>query len=648
MSLIDEKAQVRSFLHLFMPGNIGNLRLDNRIVMAAMGNALADDSGKVTRAMLEYYRLRAAGHPGMVITQFASISRDDIMPNNLRIHDDSYIPGLSELVRTIHSQGVKACIQLMHPGMLLLLMKVLPGGTTIKAPSITARMAKDRAYKEIDSEDIERYILEFAEAAWRVREAGADALELHACHGCLLSTFLSPAINRRTDSYGGSVENRSRFARLVIEAIRNKLGSEFPLIVRINGCDGVDGGVTTSEVVRQSEILRSAGASAISISSGLEYWSVLMAPSYLTPDGVVIPVAGEVKKVSGIPVIVSGKIGPELADRTVENGWADFIALGRPLLADPGLPDKLRAGKEEEVVRCLYCNNCLRSSWRSCTVNPFLFRESATALSPAAAKKKIAVVGGGLAGMQAAVLCRQRGHDVSLYEKEPELGGQWAIASRLPGKEGYFNAIRHLEHLLTVLKVPVKPGYEITPERMRAIGPDIGIIATGASPVELDLPGANQENTVQANDVIRGRVEVEGKIIVIGTSILALETAVFLAEQGREVVLAGHGVLGGRKGPDDLITFRGLVKRLIDLRVPLYLNAGLLEIDGNALIITIGGEITSLSFNKIVTAIGVRPLDRLSEELKGIVPEIYLAGDCIQPGSAAQATYSAARLALKL
>jgi 2,4-dienoyl-CoA reductase (NADPH2) len=647
MPVLDKKDRGPGYSSLFKPGFIGKLNIKNRLIMAAMGNTLADNNGNITEAMLEHYRARSAGGAGMVIVQFASTSREDILPNNLGIYDDSFIPGLSKLVQVIHDRGARACLQLMHPGMLLLLLKSLPPGMTIKVPYITPRMGKDRPYQEINAEYIEKCLLDFASAAGRAKEAGADAVELHACHGCLLSTFLSPAVNRRTDLYGGSIENRARFVSRAVEKIKEKVGTEFPLIVRINGCDDVEGGVTPSEVVSQAEILKNSGADAISISSGLEYWTTLMAPSYLTPEGAVIPIAEGVKKAVNLPVIAAGKISPDLAEITVENGRADFIALGRPLLAEPALPNKLQSGNKEEIAGCLYCNNCLRSSWRSCTVNPFLYRESGT-LSPSVSPKKILVIGGGLAGMQAAVLCKKRGHDVSLFEKEPELGGQWKIASQLPGKEGYAAAITYLKHSLEKLQVPVTLNNEVTREQVAAIKPEIAIIAAGAVPQNLELPGASGNNYIQANDVIRGKVAVEGKIVVLGASVLAVETAVFLAEKGKAVVLVSHSGLGGRKGADDLITFRGLIRRLVQLRIPLYLNAAVIELNAGSLVIGLGGETVSLPCDRLITAIGVRPVDKLSEELKGIVPDIYLIGDCLQPGSAAQATFSAARLALKL
>jgi 2,4-dienoyl-CoA reductase-like NADH-dependent reductase (Old Yellow Enzyme family)/NADPH-dependent 2,4-dienoyl-CoA reductase/sulfur reductase-like enzyme len=633
---------------LFQSGSIGSLGLKNRLIMAAMGNSLSDDQGNVTEAMLDYYRVRAGGGVGMVITQFASVSRDDVMPYNLGIYDDRFIAGISRLVNTIHEKGAKACIQLMSPGMLLLLFKSLPQGVTIKVPGITPLLAKDRPFQTLSDAEIEKSILDFGSAAIRVKEAGADAVEIHACHGCLLSTFLSPAINRREDLYGGSVDNRVRLVRLIVTLIKEKLGAKFPLIARINGEDDMPGGVTPEDVVRQAEILTQAGADAISISSGLEYWSTLMAPSYLSPEGVILPVVYKVKQAVKVPVIAAGKITPELAEDSITAKKMDFVALGRPLLADPALPDKLRQGSDIDVVKCLYCNNCLRTSWRSCTVNPFLFRESTGSMLLARSRKKIMVIGGGLAGMEAAVISKIRGHNVSLFEKESSLGGQWGIACMIPGKQNYASIISYLRQSLERLQIPVKLNAEINRDRVAEMKPEVAIIATGAVPSMMQIAGADQKDIYQANDVIQGKVEVKGKTVVLGGSILAMEAGILLAERGIEIILVSHSGLGGRKGPDDMITFRGLLRRLVDLRIPLFLNASILEKTGKSLTIGSGGEIITLPAETVVLAIGVNPVDNLVTELKGIVPEIYPIGDCVMPGNAAQATYSAARLAMKL
>ena len=639
------KPNIRRFSALFQPGNIGRLRLKNRLIMAPMGNSLADGDGYVTEAMLDYYRARARGGVGLIITQLTSVSSDDMMPYSLAIYDDKFMPGMRRLVEAIHEQGAKVSIQLMHPGMLLLLLPSLPQSMTVKVPTITPWMVAKKPYQEVSQKDIERYVWDFAEAARRAMEVNADAVELHACHGCLLSTFLSPATNRRTDQYGGSVENRARFPQRTVMAIRQKVGSEFPLTVRINGNEDVEGGITADEVVQQAVILESAGADAISISSGLEYWSTLMAPPYSAPEGLNISVAEQVKKALKIPVITAGKIGPELAEQIVRDSKTDFIALGRPLLADAELPNKLRYGRLEDIRQCLYCNNCLRSIWRSCTVNPFLYKEAVLPLTPVRSPKRIMVVGGGLAGMQAAVLLAERGHHVSLHERDTELGGQWLVACAASGKQGFAAFINHLRRSLDRLDIPVALATEVTLEQVLVMKPDVVVVATGAIPQGLDVLRSMRCNVVQANDVIQSKIETNGRVVVIGGRMLGMEVAVLLAQQGKEVTLVSRSRLGGRKGPDEKITYRALMRRLVELRVPLYLNTSVLEITEDSVISRLEDEVLSLPADTVVVAIGVKPVDTLVEELQGLVPEVYPIGDCVQPGNAAQATFGAARLA---
>jgi len=636
------------FSALFQPGNIKGLHLKNRLIMAAMGNSLADDGGYVTRAMLDYYRARARGGVGLIITQFTSVSSDDMMPYSLALYDDKFMPGIRSLVEVIHEEGTKVSIQLMHPGMMLSLLPLLPQGMTVKVPAVTPWMPAEKPYQEVSERDIERYVGDFAEAGRRAREVGADAVELHACHGCLLSTFLSPATNRRTDQYGGSVENRTRFPQMVVAAIRQKVGREFPLTVRINGNEDVEGGITADEVVQQAVILESTGADAISISSSLEYWSTLMAPSYLTPEGINVPIAERVRKVLKVPVITAGRIGPELAAQIVRDGKADFIALGRPLLADAELPNKLRQGRLEDIRQCLYCNNCLRSRWRSCTVNPFLYREAMLPLAPAKSPKRIMVIGGGLAGMQAAVLLAQRGHHVSLHEKNTELGGQWNLASAIPKRQGFAAFTDFLRRSLDRLDVPVALGTEVNRQQVLAVKPDAVVVATGTTPRGLDVPGATCRNVVQANDIIQGKVEAKGRVVVIGGRMLGMEVAALLAQQGKETTLISHSGLGGRRSPDEKITYRALMRRLVELRLPLYLNTTVLEITENSVISRLGDEVLFLPADTVVLAIGVKPVDALIKELQALVPEVYPIGDCVQPGNAAQATFGAARLAAEI
>src|SRR4030042_3767554 len=319
---------------LFQPGKIGALRLKNRLVMPAMGTLLAGSDGQVTKPMIDYYVERGNGGVGFIITQFSCISPDSGPRRSLCIYDDKFIPGLRELVAAVHEHGTKIAIQTCHLGAIMEQVG-RPKEAKIVVPSMLPWMEEKGCFREATADDINRYIQDFAEATRRAKDAGFDAVEFHACHGCLLSSFLSPALNRRSDEYGGSTENRNRCACRILAESRQKVGAEFPLIFRINGDDDYSKGRDSDDCVRQAIFLEKAGVDAISVSAAMEFWSPLSLPCYIYPAGVNVPLAEAIKRAVKVPVVAAGKIDPVLGEHILEDGRADFVAMGRPLLADP-------------------------------------------------------------------------------------------------------------------------------------------------------------------------------------------------------------------------------------------------------------------------------------------------------------------------
>ena len=635
---------------LFSTGNIGKLRLKNRLIMNAMGTVLTDGAGNPSKRMIDYYRARAKGGVGLVTTQCVGVSEDGSPGWELAIFDDKFIPGIREIVNAIHEHDAKVSFQLMHNGLLITFSGFVPEGMSIKVPSITPWLNLVWKYQEVSESDIERYIEDFAQAARRAKEAGADAVELHACHGCLVSTFMSPITNRRGDKYGGSPENRMRFPLRIVERIKEVTGKDFPLIVKINSTDDIEGGVSMDEVLYQASALEKAGVDAISISSGLEFWTALSIPCYAYPNGPMMPLADKIKKAVGVPVIVAGKIDAELGEKLLKGHKADFIAMGRPLLADPELPNKLRENRWDDICPCVYCNNCIKTdqSQGICSVNPFLFREAKYPFPPAEKPKKIMVVGGGIAGMQAAALMAERGHKVALHERSGSLGGQWSIAARVPGKEGFNDFTAYLKRRMDKAGVEVVLNSAVTKEKVAKAKPDVVIVATGAVPAAIPIKGIDSPNVVQAIDVICGKAETKGKTVVIGGRFIAMEVALMLAERGKEVSIVTKALLGENGSKLERMTYRTLARRLIELRVPMFVNTTVLEIAGNALLMKWGGEIFSLPADTVVLAVGSKADNKLAQELQGVVPELHVIGDCSKPRDAAAAASEAAKVAAKI
>ena len=628
-----------AFRELFRPGRINRLELKNRFIMAAAGNAMADDEGFVTDRAIDYCVERAKGGVGLVIVKFTSvIASARGSRNHMAAFDDKFIPRLRDLSSAVQRHGARVALQLGHHGNDLSLPRrqssFVPGEQPVVAPSAVPYVATGVIPKPLSREEIAELVQAFAQACRRAKEAGFDAVEFHGAHGYLMSQFLSPYYNRRSDEYGGSPEKRARFGAEIITAARKKVGPDFPLIMRMDGWDGYEGGVVLDEAVKIAPVFVEAGADALHVSAGAReavQWQFL---SYLQESAGLVHLAEAVKKVVNVPVITVGKLGdPVLAEEVLRQGRADFIALGRPLIADPHLVRKAQEGRLDEIRSCIYCSNCLGESYKgwSCMMNPGVLREREFEIKPAPQNKRVVVAGGGLAGMEAAKVCARRGHHVTLYEKNNALGGQWNIASRQEHKRHFATVTRRLRQEMDQAGVKVVLNTEVTKELIRKQSPDALIVATGAAPASLKVRGATGENVVQANDVICGNAVVGYKVVVIGGRYVGMELAVTLSQKGKDVSLLTRRKVG-RNVRKNIRLF--LMEQLVGYGVKLYPDSEAVEIRPNGVIAVCEGNLFFLRADTVILAVGATPENTLIGELKSAVSELHAIGDCVEPRDA--------------
>jgi len=644
---------------LFSKVRIGSMELKNRIALGEIASGGRD--GYISEETVEFYIERARGGASLVMLGAVAVDRSGAIGKyNARVDDDKYVPGLAKLADLIHraSSGVKAGVQICHVGRQLNIFspQAVPGVVPV-APSPVAYYGGKVIPHELTTEEVECLVEQFIEGARRVKEAGFDCVGLHGAHGYLISQFLSPFTNRRTDRYGGSVENRARFVCEVIRGIKQRCGRDFPVLIKVNVEDYVTAKeqITLEDAKAIAPFLEKAGVDEVHITCGQHESYIPAVGPYMIPKGVYADFASEIKKVLTIPVGVINRINdPVVAEQILEDGKADVIWMARALIADPEFPNKAAAGRVDEIRTCIACNTCIDDALQGwgqdywhCAINPEAHREGAFHITPTLKRKKVLVIGGGPAGMEAARVAALMGHDVTLWEKGNRLGGQVTLACIPPGKEEFSALIRYFSTVLKRLGVKVELGKIATPVLVRETRPDAVIIATGSKPVIPPIPGVNGSNVVTGYDVLVDKVEVGERVAVIGGGQVGMEVAHFLAKQGKKITLVKRSPGLGKGMVRDVFNY--IYAELVEHEVDMIIDTKIEEITDTGVIIVnkeCGRQV--IEADTVVLATGAKADRRLYEAVEGVVPEIYLAGDCLYPGTIRSAIYQGASVARML
>jgi 2,4-dienoyl-CoA reductase-like NADH-dependent reductase (Old Yellow Enzyme family)/thioredoxin reductase len=630
-------------------GHIGNLETKNRLVMTAMGVGVGDHSGIASDAFIEFYRQRAQGGAGLIVTEVTRVN--DVHGvceyDQLSLSSDDMIPSFKKLADAVHAYDTKIFAQLHHPGRESHLSINPQTKELVSASAIASRVAPEPT-RALEVDEIHSLVQDFADAAVRAQKAGLDGVELHAGHGYLIMQFLSANDNFRTDEYGGSLENRMRFLMEIIAAIREACGKDFPISVRLSSSEFLDGigimkGITLDESIEIAKACEKAGVDFLDVSSGTHFTGNTIVEPTSYQEGWKVDLAAEIKRHVNIPVAATSVFrNPDYCEKTLEEGKVDFIAMGRSWLADPEWGTKALEGRADEINKCTGCMYCFETAGNAietgethsyCAVNPYMGQETLYGTPKKdGAGRKVVVVGGGPAGIEAAIVLAQREFNVTLLEKEDVLGGQMYLASNAPKRDKMANFKKYGEVMLKKLGVDVRYNTEATPELVKSFDPYAVFICSGSQPVmPRSIPGIDGENVYTVPQILGGKVHLTGKnIVVAGAGLSGLETAEYLQEEGNDVTCidmtpsVGFGAF-----QLSLMDEEGQIARTGVRTMP---GHKLVEIRNDSVLIedTAGYQI-EVPADAIVMSLGVRPTNSLKDGLEGM-DNVFLIGDAAKAG----------------
>jgi len=647
------------FEHLTQPIQVGTMTLRNRMVQPAMGSNLNNSDGTVTDGTVYYYGTRANGGVGLIITEVCTPEPGGrCIPGQLELSHYRFIPGLARLVSAAHSGGAKIAVQLAHAGCFA--SESVTDMQPCSPSGIGTFILPDDKPRAMTIEEVRQLIEAYGMAAQRATLAGFDAVEVHGGHGYMPLQFLSGYSNRRTDEYGGSLENRARFALEVIRSIKEHAGEDFPIIYRLSAEEYVEGGLVLEETTQFARWAEEAGVSAIHVTAGtwdsrIETFNRVMAgqespagkrlsegmstgiwvpPTYV-PRGIMVPLAEAIKKNVSVPIIAVNSISPEMAEEIIASGKADMVAMGRQIIADPEYPRKVIAGKPEEIRRCIRCNECLSAavSYRGieCSVNAVAGKEHEffTKLVPANKSRKVMVVGGGPGGMEAARVGAIRGHDVTLYEKRNELGGMMLYSAVPDFKKDIRDFLQCQKYDLSRQGVRVVTGTAVTVELIKKRNPDAVIVATGARPFRPAIDGIDDSGIYDALDVLGGNTPQGKRVIVCGAGLIGVEVGMFLAESHNKQVVVVDKLPS--VVPDELIFTQQVIRaKLAEDGVEVRVNHCITCVTPTSVRYTYEGSESIIEGDAVVLALGMTADPTLYNELQKLPIEVIAIGDAVK------------------
>ncbi len=520
------------YTHLFEPIKIGNTVVKNRIFMPPISTNLAD-KGYVTEELIQHYAARAKGGVGLIISEVVTVEPTYIyLPGDMSIYDDSFIEGWTKLFAEVHKYGTKLLPQLFHPAYMAF---PIPGTPQLIAPSNVGPYYAKSAPRPVTKEELKVIIRQFGEAAYRVKQAGGDGVEIHAAHAHgLLGGFLTPLYNKRCDEYGGDINGRLRLTLEVIEEVRRKCGEDFIIDVRISGDEYSDGGLNINDATYVAKQLEKAGVDMIHVSGGTTIKRGSSIPAPGTKQGSHAELARFIKQQVSIPVATVGRITePWIADEMIANGYADACLIGRANLCEPEFAKKAYEGRENEIRPCIGCLRCLNGIMFgkrvACTINPSFELENEDTLQPAEEKKNVLVIGGGVAGMEAAYVAKKRGHHVVLCEAGQELGGQIHLAAVPIGKQDLTKVVQYMSHRLETTGVEVRLNTSVTKELLENEFKGYEVIAGTGAKANIIPAFTGFKQWMTADEILAGKQFPGRKIVIIGGGSVGCELADYLA-----------------------------------------------------------------------------------------------------------------------